>query len=147
MRLIVICVLILSGLIASVDARDREGTTLQYPEFVDLVSQYNIQHVHIVRDGPGRIFVVGQLPEDYADNDAGAFRVELAEFNEAIETLLKDSGVNYTIIEQSSSGIRNISAAIPIVLMGLYIAFIVFVVVLAVRLVRAAERIAANTEK
>jgi hypothetical protein len=158
-----LCVAGLVALLVFTGCRDREARVpLAYsPDFVRLVQADRVSHVEIVADPAGAACLRGEMtgtpapgghPDFTANGPTGAgpitkFEVKLASHERDVEQLLADKKVPYRIVHAQPPFVPWANGLALLVYGVVPVGLVVFVLWLAVRLVRAVERIAKNTEK
>ena len=116
------------------------------PDFVGLVQGGKLSQVKIIQKPSGVTYVVGEAVLDERSEVPTLFRVSVAELDSVRELLIKNQ-VAFHVPPQNPAVWQCVSGLIPLLIVLLWVAIIIFVITLAVRLVRAVERIPTNTEK
>jgi hypothetical protein len=158
-----LCAAWLVALLTFTGCRDREARVpLAYsPDFVRLVQADRVTHVEIVSGPAGAAYLRGEMtvtpapggpPEVTTNGPSGAgtttkFEVNLAAHERDVEKLLDDKRVPYRIVHAQPRFVPWANGLALLVYVVVPVGLVVFVLWLAVRLVRAVERIAKNTEK
>ena len=127
----------------------EELTEISYnPEFTSLVTKGKVANVEIIREPSGVTYIRGEAKPGQSPS---AFKVYLAGADDDLRRFLIDNGVQFTVPPQNPAVWQCMSSVLPMLLVGLvclvWIAIIIFILTLAVRLVKAVERIAKNTDK
>jgi hypothetical protein len=116
------------------------------PDFVGLVEGGELSQVKIIQKPSGITYVVGEAMLTDKSETPKAFSVQVTEIASVRELLLKNQ-VAFHVPPQNPAVCQCVSGVLPLLLVLLWVGIIIFVLSLAVRLVRAVERIAKNTEK
>jgi len=116
------------------------------PDFVGLVEGGRLTQVEIIRNPSGVTSVVGEAMLDEGSETPTLFRVAVTELDSVQELLIKNQ-VGFHFPPQNPADWQCVSGLIPIVIVLCWVAIIILAFSLAVRFVRAVERIAKNTEK
>jgi hypothetical protein len=116
------------------------------PDFVGLVEGGKLSQVKIIQKPSGITYVVGEAMLTDKSERAKAFSVQVTEIASVRELLLKNQ-VALHVPPQNPAVWQCVSGVLPLLLVLLWVGIIIVVLSLAVRLVRAVERIAKNTEK
>jgi len=131
-------------------ARDGAESIPYEPDFVDLVETDKVAQVQVVSEPSGLMHITGWTKPDSLPGKK--FRVEVLGSGASVLELLRTNGVGISIgVAQpepdgwSSLGMLPILVAVAWIVVA--IAVSIFLIVLAVRFVRAVERIADNTDK
>ena len=116
------------------------------PDFVGLVEGGKLSQVKIIQKPSGITYVVGEAMLTDTSETSTAFSVQISEMGPVRELLLKNQ-VAFHVPPQSPAVWQCVSGVLPLLFILLWVGAIIFVLSLVVRLVRAVERIAENTEK
>jgi hypothetical protein len=117
------------------------------PDFIGLVEGGNLSQVRIIQKPSGHTYVVGEAILTDKSEAPKAFCVQVAEVGSVMELLRKNQVEVDVPPPQNQAVWQCVSGALPLLLVLLWVGVIIFVLWLAVRFVRAVERIAKNTEK
>jgi len=118
------------------------------PDFTSLVTEGKVIQVEIIQEPSGVTYIRG---ETKPGESPGKFKVYVAAADRNLSQFLTSNNVQFTVSLENPSAWQCMSSVLPVLLVGMmslvWIAIIIFVLTLAVRLVRAVERIADNTKK
>lgn len=117
------------------------------PDFVELVEAGKVDRVTILHEPSGVTHITGWTKP--MGSPGKKFRVEVLDSDGSVLKFLGDSQVAFDLLSVRQEPEQwHFMPLVPIlVLIAICVAIVVFVLTLAVRLVRAVERIAENSEK
>ena len=128
---------------ASIAATENE---IPYnPNFVQLVEQGKIRSAEIIKERSGSTYIRAAFVETEG-NDEKTVKVDVIP-NDQFVKMLKEKGVPFSFKRQQSPFYQFASILPVIVIYLIWITVVIIVFLLALRLVRAVERIAENTKK
>lgn len=143
-------ILIVTGAVLVGCGRDDAQSIPYEPDFVELVEADKVDHVEIVREPSGLMHISGWTRPD--SSPGRKFSVEVVASGHSVTEFLRTNDVGYSIgVAQperdgwSSPMMLPILMSIAPLVIGLGV--LIFLLVLALRFVRAVERIADNTKK
>jgi hypothetical protein len=148
MRRMIVGIATLVAVVVVTGCGSEELSEIPYnPDFTNLVTEGKVASVEIIQEPSGVTVVRG---ETELGQHPGPFIVYGANV-EDILPILNENGVQFTVIPRNPVGWQYMISVLPVLLIGamwlIWVGIIIFVLILAVRLVRAVERIAKNTEK
>ena len=131
-------------------AQDDAESILYEPDFVELVEADKVDHVRVMSEPSGLIHITGWTKPDSLPGKK--FSVEVVGSYGSVAELLRTNGTGFsTEVWQPESNDRDSLAMLPILISVVWvvvgIGVSIFLIVLAVRFVRAVERIANATDK
>jgi len=131
-------------------ARDDAESIPYQPDFVELVEAGKVDQVQVVREPSGLMRITGWTKPDSLPGKK--FRVEVVGSRDSVVELLRSNGVGFSmaVAKQEPDGWSSLTVLpvlIPVAWIVVVIGFSGFLIVLAVRFVRAVEQIADNTKK
>ena len=139
-----LCIVLLTTAFAFTGCGSEERVEIPYsPDFVKLVEGRNVNEVEVVQELSGVTYVLGQTKSGDAP---GNFKVYIKPLDDSLRGFLAQHQVSFHVTTRKSS-IPWQHAALPMVGLLIWISVLIFVLTLAVRLVRAVERIAGNTDR
>ena len=149
MRRVIVGLAALAAVVVIAGCGSEELTEIPYvPDFISLVEEGKVDSVEIIREPSGVTFIRG---ETESGESPGQFKVYITDADENLRQFLIENNVAFRIPPQNPAIWQCMSSFLPVVLVGVmwlvWIGAIIFVLILAVRLVKAVERIAKNTEK
>ncbi len=125
--------------------RDEHVSILYHPDFVRMVEEGDVASVEIIREPSGAAYIRGQTKSGAAPHE---FRVDIAGKEDLVQQFLWQNQVAFHIQVPPQNPIVWVGlAALPLLVFAVCIGIVMFVLTLAIRHVRAIERIAKNTEK
>ena len=151
MKYMTVGLILIVATAALVGCAQDDAESIPYePDFVELVEADKVDHVRVMSEPSGLIHITGWTKPDSLPGKK--FRVEVVGSYGSVAELLRTNGVGYsTGVWQPESNDWNSLAMLPIVISVVWfvvvIGVLIFLMVLAVRFVRAVERIADNTDK
>ena len=144
--LIVLTFVALAAILAGCERDDVE--TIPYsPDFVEMVEADRVDHATIAREPSGMVYITGWTKPDASPGEK--FRVEVLDSDDSVFRFLRDRRVSFDVLPvQQELDQRHFMLMLPgLVFVALCITVVVFVLMLAFRLVKAIERIADNMER
>ncbi len=147
MRIAIVGLAALVAVVVTTGCGSEDLNEITYsPEFTTLVTEGMVTSVEIIQEPSGDTYLRG---ESTGGQHPGSFKVNLAEGDDVIRMLI-DYGVEFSA-RHNSGAWQEMSSLLPVVFLGvLWLVWGVVIIVLlwlAMRLVRAVEQIAKNTEK
>ena len=149
MRRAMLCLAVFAAVLTVSGCGRDDSVEISYnPDFTSLVTEGKVTKVEIVQEPSGVAYILGQTrPGD----SPGQFKVYITAADQNLRQFLIENGVDFRIPPPDQGTWQCMSSVLPILLVGVmwlvWIVAIIFVLWLALRLVRAVERIAKNTEK
>jgi len=131
-------------------ARDDAESIPYEPDFVELVEADKVDHVRVVREPSGLVHISGWTKPNSLPGKK--FRVEVVGSYDSVAELLRTNSVGHSsgVAQPEPNGWDSL-AMLPVLISIAWIVFVIcvsiFLLVLALRFVRAVERIADNTGK
>ena len=148
MRFLLLVLALTAGVLTGCAGDDVETMPFE-PDFVDLVESGQVDRVDVSPHPSGKLRIRGWTRPD--GSPGTRFQVEVLDPDRSIPAMLEENGVGYSISAPEPEPESWLSpvmfpALIALAQVVLKISVLVFVLWLALRLVRAVERIADNTK-
>ena len=148
MRRTMLCIAVFVAALSLTGCGRNDSIEIPFsPDFVGLVEGGNLTQVKIIRKSSGIQYVVGEAILDNRSETPTAFRVQVAKVSSVMDLLLKNQVEVHMPPPQNQAILKCVSGVLPLLFILLWVGAICFIISLVVRLVRAVERIAKNTEK
>ena len=148
MRSTVVCLAVITiGLNFCGCGRDSFTEIPYSPDFVALVEGGKVSQVEIVEEAWGGMFIRGECKPGASADVTGRVKAKISGQTPSAEDLLRKHQVAYQVRPANPVVWQSFTGAFPLILFGIWLVVVIFVLMLALRLVRAVERIATNTEK
>ena len=149
MRRVIVGLAALVAVVVVAGCGGEEPAEISYnPDFTSLVTEGKVANVEIIREPSGVTYIRGEAKAGQAPS---VFKVYVADADDNLQRFLIENGIQFTVPPPNPAAWQCMSSILPVLFVGVmwlvWIAAIIFVIWLALRLVRAVERIAKNTEK
>jgi ATP-dependent Zn protease len=144
MKIIMTYIIALVSVVITGCGRERFIEIPYSPDFVRLVESNKVNEVEFTHDGAGIYWIRGKIKSGEALGTPEKFEVRITRLDESVMTLLKDNDVVTNISHTKSMTAPDI---LPWLIVLTWLSIIIFVLRLALRFVRAVERIAKNMDK
>lgn len=145
MRRAMLCLAVFAAVLTVSGCGRDDSVEISYnPDFTSLVTEGKVTKVEIVQEPSGVAYILGQTrPGD----SPGQFKVYITAADENLRQFLTSNNVQFTVPPQNPVMWKCLSGAVPLLILFVWVALVIFLLTLAVRLVRALEQIARNTKK
>ena len=145
MRRAMLCLAVFAAVLTVSGCGRDDSVEISYnPDFTSLVTEGKVTKVEIVQEPSGVAYILGQTrPGD----SPGQFKVYITAADQNLLQFLTSNNVQFTVPPQNPVMWKCLSGAVPLLILFVWVALVIFLLTLAVRLVRALEQIARNTKK
>ncbi len=145
MRRAMLCLAVFAAVLTVSGCGRDDSVEISYnPDFTSLVTEGKVTKVEIVQEPSGVAYILGQTrPGD----SPGQFKVYITAADQNLRQFLTSNNVQFTVPPQNPVMWKCLSGAVPLLILFVWVALVIFLLTLAVRLVRALEQIARNTKK